>query len=167
MTTPLVEARALTKKFPVGRTLLGRPRAFVHAVTDVDVTLVPGETLALVGESGCGKSTLGRLLLRLIEPTSGDVRFEGRSLGGLRGRAPLPSGATSRPSKRIVPESGATIPTAARASVDFPQPDSPTSPTIWPRSTRTLAPATARTGSSPRRSYSTTTSSSSKTLMPA
>jgi len=86
MTTPLVEARALTKKFPVGRTLLGRPRAFVHAVTEVDVTLVPGETLALVGESGCGKSTLGRLLLRLIEPTSGDVRFEGRSLGGLRGR---------------------------------------------------------------------------------
>jgi len=86
MTTPLVEARGLTKKFPVGRTLLGRPRAFVHAVTGVDVTLVPGETLALVGESGCGKSTLGRLLLRLIEPTSGDVRFEGRSLGGLRGR---------------------------------------------------------------------------------
>jgi oligopeptide/dipeptide ABC transporter ATP-binding protein len=86
MTTPLVEARGLTKKFPVGRTLLGRPRAFVHAVTGVDVTLVPGETLALVGESGCGKSTLGRLLLRLIEPTSGDVRFEGRSLGELRGR---------------------------------------------------------------------------------
>jgi peptide/nickel transport system ATP-binding protein len=84
--TPLVEARALSKKFPVGRTLLGRPRAFVHAVTDVDVTLVPGETLGLVGESGCGKSTLGRLLLRLIEPTSGDVRFEGRSLGGLKGR---------------------------------------------------------------------------------
>ena len=84
--TPLVEARGLTKRFPVGRTLFGQPRAFVHAVTDVDVSLAPGETLGLVGESGCGKSTLGRLLLRLIEPTSGEVAFEGRSLGALKGR---------------------------------------------------------------------------------
>jgi oligopeptide/dipeptide ABC transporter ATP-binding protein len=84
--TPIVEARGLTKTFPVGRTLLGRPRGWVHAVTDVDLVLVPGETLGLVGESGCGKSTLGRLLLRLIEPTAGDVRFEGRSLGALGGR---------------------------------------------------------------------------------
>jgi peptide/nickel transport system ATP-binding protein len=84
--TPLVEARALTKTFPVGRTLLGRPRGVVHAVTNVDLALLPGETLGLVGESGSGKSTLGRLLLRLIEPTGGDVRFEGRSLLGLGGR---------------------------------------------------------------------------------
>ncbi|HXJ36064.1 MAG TPA: oligopeptide/dipeptide ABC transporter ATP-binding protein [Candidatus Eisenbacteria bacterium] len=84
--TPLVEATNLTKTFPVGRNVLGRPRAWVRAVTDVSMTLQPGETLGLVGESGCGKSTLGRLLLRLIEPTSGDVRFEGRSLLGLRGR---------------------------------------------------------------------------------
>ena len=84
--TPIVEARGLTKTFPVGRTLLGRPRGWVHAVTDVDLVLVPGETLGLVGESGCGKSTLGRLLLRLIEPTAGDVQFEGRSLRELSGR---------------------------------------------------------------------------------
>ena len=82
----LVEARGLTKRFPVGRTLLGRPRAWVHAVSGVDLRLAPGETLGLVGESGCGKSTLGRLLLRLIEPTSGDVSFEGRSLRALGAR---------------------------------------------------------------------------------
>jgi oligopeptide/dipeptide ABC transporter ATP-binding protein len=78
--TPLVEARALRKYFPVGRNLLGRPRAVVHAVEEVSLEIAAGETVGLVGESGCGKSTLGRLLLRLLEPTSGDVRFDGRSL---------------------------------------------------------------------------------------
>src|SRR5215813_12598791 len=77
---PLVEARGLRKHFPVGRGLLGRPRAVVHAVEDVSLDIAAGETLGLVGESGCGKSTLGRLILRLIEPTAGDVRFDGRSL---------------------------------------------------------------------------------------
>jgi len=86
-TAPLVEARDVTKRFPVGRSVFGRPRAWVQAVAGVSLTLGAGETLGLVGESGCGKSTLGRLLLRLIEPTSGDVRFEGSSLLALRGRA--------------------------------------------------------------------------------
>ncbi len=83
---PLVEAAGLAKHFPIGRTLLGRPRAALRAVDGVSLAIAPGETLGLVGESGCGKSTLGRLLLRLLEPTAGDVRFEGRSILGLRGR---------------------------------------------------------------------------------
>ncbi len=85
--TPLIEARAVRKHFPLGGGWLSRPRAVVHAVEDVSLAIAPGETLGLVGESGCGKSTLGRLLLRLLEPTAGDVRFDGRSLLGLDARA--------------------------------------------------------------------------------
>jgi oligopeptide transport system ATP-binding protein len=80
MSAPLLEARGLRKYFPVSGGLFGRPRGWVRAVEDVSLAIQPGETLGLVGESGCGKSTLGRLLLRLIEPTAGDVLFEGRSL---------------------------------------------------------------------------------------
>ncbi len=86
MTTPLIEAHGLHTWFPVGRTLLGRPKQWLRAVDGVDLTLDEGETLGLVGESGCGKSTLGRSLLRLVEPTGGDVRFDGRSILALRGR---------------------------------------------------------------------------------
>jgi oligopeptide/dipeptide ABC transporter ATP-binding protein len=81
----LVEVRDVYKHFAAGRGLFGRPRAVVRAVEGVSFTIAAGETLGLVGESGCGKSTLGRLILRLIEPTAGDVLFEGRSLLGLRG----------------------------------------------------------------------------------
>jgi oligopeptide/dipeptide ABC transporter ATP-binding protein len=80
MTDPLLVARNLTKHFAVRRGFLGRGQATVHAVDDVSLTLARGETLALVGESGCGKSTTGRLLLRLIEPTSGRITFEGEDL---------------------------------------------------------------------------------------
>jgi oligopeptide/dipeptide ABC transporter ATP-binding protein len=82
----LVEARGLRKYFPVRGGLFGRARAWVRAVEDVSLAIQSGETLGLVGESGCGKSTLGRLLLRLIEPSEGDVLFEGRSLLGVRPR---------------------------------------------------------------------------------
>ena len=81
MSTPaLVEARGLRKYFPVRGGLFGRARAWVRAVEDVSLAIQPGETLGLVGESGCGKSTLGRLLLRLLEPSEGDVLFDGQSL---------------------------------------------------------------------------------------
>jgi oligopeptide/dipeptide ABC transporter ATP-binding protein len=83
---PLVEARGLRKYFPVRGGLFGRARAWVRAVEDVSLAIRAGETLGLVGESGCGKSTLGRLLLRLIEPSEGDVLFEGRSLLGIAPR---------------------------------------------------------------------------------
>ena len=76
----LVEIRNVTKLFPRGETLFGRATGEVRAVDDVSLDVHAGETLGLVGESGSGKSTLGRLALRLVEPTSGRVRFDGRDL---------------------------------------------------------------------------------------
>ena len=76
-----IEIRNLTKVFPHSESLFGsRARGEVRAVDDVSLDIQAGETLGLVGESGSGKSTLGRLILRLIEPTSGTIRLEGRDL---------------------------------------------------------------------------------------
>ena len=79
----LVEVRNLRKTFALSESAFGgRSHGHVRAVDDVTLDIEQGETLGLVGESGSGKSTLGRLILRLIEPTSGSVRFEGRDLLG-------------------------------------------------------------------------------------
>jgi oligopeptide transport system ATP-binding protein len=80
MSEPLLRVWNLTKEFPVQSGLFRRQAASVHAVDGVDFHIDSGETLGLVGESGCGKSTTGRCVLRLIEPTSGEITFEGRNV---------------------------------------------------------------------------------------
>ena len=74
---PLLEGRNLTKHFPVGH---GKE---VHAVNGVSFTLEKGETLGIVGESGCGKSSMGRTILKVHEPTSGQIIFEGNDITNL------------------------------------------------------------------------------------
>jgi peptide/nickel transport system ATP-binding protein/oligopeptide transport system ATP-binding protein len=83
--TPILEARNLVKHFPIRSGALQRTVGVVHAVDGVNLRVMRGETLGLVGESGCGKSTLARTLLRLVEPTAGEILFEGKDLVKLRG----------------------------------------------------------------------------------
>ena len=86
MTGPLLEVEGLTRHFAVERGLVfSRTAGVVRAVDGVSFALARGETLALVGESGCGKSTTARLVLRLIEPTAGAVRFEGQDITAMTG----------------------------------------------------------------------------------
>ena len=87
---PLVEVRGLVKHFPVGGGFGDATRGVVYAVDGLDFTVARGETLAIVGESGCGKSTVGRLLLNLLTPTAGSVRFAGNDIAGLSERAMRP-----------------------------------------------------------------------------
>jgi oligopeptide transport system ATP-binding protein len=79
----LLEVRDLVKHFPVGGGFLARSRKLLHAVDGVSFELAEGEVLSLVGESGCGKSTTGRLVLRLLHPTAGTVRFAGEDVFAL------------------------------------------------------------------------------------
>jgi peptide/nickel transport system ATP-binding protein/oligopeptide transport system ATP-binding protein len=88
--TPLVEVRDLKKHFPIHRGLFGTVAGQVHAVDGISFHLDPGETLGLVGESGCGKSTAGRTLLRLLQPTAGEIRFRGEDITDLGAEPMLP-----------------------------------------------------------------------------
>ena len=80
MTDPLLRVHQLVKHFPLHSGLLGRHTEQVRAVDGVSFEVATGETLGLVGESGCGKSTTGRCILRLIEPTAGEIWFQGTDL---------------------------------------------------------------------------------------
>jgi len=82
----LVEIRGLTKLYPVDAGWLSKKRSWLSAVEGVDLSIRRGEVVGLVGESGSGKSTLARLLIRLIEPTRGEVRYEGRDIFALSAR---------------------------------------------------------------------------------
>lgn len=85
MSTILVKTENVKKHFKVENGIFSDKKKVVHAVDGVNMEIITGETLALVGESGCGKSTLGRLIIRLIEPTSGSVYFEGQDISKLNG----------------------------------------------------------------------------------
>jgi oligopeptide/dipeptide ABC transporter ATP-binding protein len=82
---PIMEVRDLVKHFPIRQGLLQRQVGAVQAVDGVSFDVLRGETLGLVGESGCGKSTTARLLLRLMEPTSGSIKFEGEEIASITG----------------------------------------------------------------------------------
>ena len=79
----LLSVKHLTKNYVSKKSFFGKPLSYVHAVDDVSLDIFRGETLGVVGESGCGKSTLGRSILRLIEPTSGELIYSGKDLRGL------------------------------------------------------------------------------------
>ncbi len=83
MSETLLEAKRLTKRFPIRGSVFGRALGQIHAVTDVNLAIAPGDSVGLVGESGCGKSTLARVLVGLLEPTAGEVLIGGRPLGQL------------------------------------------------------------------------------------
>ena len=81
--TPLLRVNNLKKHFPIKKGMFGKTVGYVKAVDDVSFFVNEGETLGIVGESGCGKSTTGRVLMRLLEPTEGEIEFDGKDLTSL------------------------------------------------------------------------------------
>lgn len=81
---PLLQVKNLKTYFPIHKSMFGRAKDWVKAVDDVSFDVYPGETLGLVGESGCGKTTLGRSILRLVEPTDGEIIFDGQDIRNLK-----------------------------------------------------------------------------------
>ena len=97
----LVSVSGLTRLFPVGRGLFRRTTSFIHAVDDVSFSLDRGDSLGLVGESGCGKTTVGKLLVKLLEPTSGEVLFRLPGLAAEDGQPDSPVSASAITSGRM------------------------------------------------------------------
>jgi oligopeptide/dipeptide ABC transporter ATP-binding protein len=83
----LLEVKGLKKYYPIANGILKKAYTYVKAVDDISFSLYEGETLGIVGESGCGKSTAGRTILRLTEPTAGEIIFQGQNLSVLKGDA--------------------------------------------------------------------------------
>jgi oligopeptide/dipeptide ABC transporter ATP-binding protein len=90
MRGPLLEVNGLKKHFPIRRGLLGRVSGHVYAVDGISFTIGEGETLGLVGESGCGKSTAAKSIMKLIEPTAGEIKLRGARIDQLRPSAMRP-----------------------------------------------------------------------------
>src|SRR6185295_13462544 len=87
MSDALIEVRNVVKHFPITRGIIfQRQVGAVHAIDDVSFDVMRGETLGIVGETGCGKSTTARAIMRLHEPTSGTIRFDGRDISHIKGR---------------------------------------------------------------------------------
>ncbi len=87
---PLLQLKNISTHFPSKKNIFGKPLGYIKAVDDVTFDVYPGETLGLVGESGCGKTTLGRTILRLIEPTDGEIIFEDKNLTSLSHNEMMP-----------------------------------------------------------------------------
>jgi peptide/nickel transport system ATP-binding protein len=83
-TAPLLQVKQLCTWYPISKGLFGKAKDYVKAVDDITFDVFPGETLGLVGESGCGKTTLGRSIIRLVEPTSGNILFDGSDITSLK-----------------------------------------------------------------------------------